>query len=109
MDVRQCETLVLGAGTAGCVVAARLAAHGREGPVPVYRVAEAALNPVQRAYQEACQAVGYARLADINDGRGAPGIGILPKNMSEGVRATSAFAYLDGARERLAVLADHQV
>jgi choline dehydrogenase len=77
--------------------------------VPVYRVAETALNPVQRAYQEACQAVGYARLEDINDGRGVPGIGILPKNMSEGVRATSAFAYLDAVRERLAVLADHQV
>src|SRR5262249_20789240 len=57
------------------------AAHGREGPVPVYRVAEAALNPVQRAYREACQAAGYAHLADINDGRGAPGIGILPKSM----------------------------
>ncbi len=83
--------------------------HGRAGPVHVYRVAENALNPLQRAYLEACTGLGYPLLADINDGSGAPGIGILPKSVEGGVRCTSAFAYLDPVRERVEVLADHLV
>jgi len=85
------------------------AQHGRGGPVRVYRVAEADLNPLQRAYLEACTALGYPWLPDVNDGSGRPGIGILPKSVEGDVRCTSAFAYLDPVRARLTVLADHLV
>jgi choline dehydrogenase len=75
--------------------------HGSDGPVPVFREAEAALSPVDRAFDAAAAALGFPRIADLN---GAPGQrqGVVPtpKNIASGMRMSAAFTYLSAARQR---------
>jgi choline dehydrogenase len=75
--------------------------HGTDGPVPVDRVAEADLNPVDRALVAAAGALGLPWRVDLN---GDPvqhvGIGPTPKNVADGVRMHAAFTYLAPARPR---------
>jgi choline dehydrogenase len=75
--------------------------HGSDGPVPVSRVAEADLSPVDRAFVAAAAALGFPRLADLNgDAAQHPGVGPTPKNVAGGVRMNAAFTYLAPARQR---------
>jgi choline dehydrogenase len=83
--------------------------HGSDGPVPISRVAEAELGPVDRAFVAAAEALGFPRLADLNgDAAQHPGVGPTPKNVAGGVRMNAAFTYLAPARQRpnLTVVAD---
>jgi choline dehydrogenase len=75
--------------------------HGTAGPVPVSRVAEADLSPVDRAYVAAAQALGFPWCADLNgEAVQHPGVGPTPKNVADGVRMHGAFTYLAPARQR---------
>lgn len=75
--------------------------HGSDGPVPVFRVAEADLNPVDRALAAAAESLGFPYLADLNgDAAQRPGVGPTPKNIAAGVRMNGAFTYLAPARQR---------
>lgn len=83
--------------------------HGSDGPVPVFRVAEADLSPVDRAFVAAAEALGFPRFADLNgDAAQHPGVGPTPKNVADGVRMNAAFPYLAPARQRpnLTLIAD---
>jgi choline dehydrogenase len=73
--------------------------HGRGGPVPISRAAEADLSPVQRAFGQACRAVGLLRIDDLNAADQA-GVGPLPTNAVGGLRVSTAVAYLMPARAR---------
>jgi choline dehydrogenase len=77
------------------------ALHGSHGPVPVYRTPAADLSPIDRAFVAAAQALGFARVDDLNGAEGqTPAVGPTPKNVAAGVRMNAAFTYLAMARER---------
>ncbi len=73
--------------------------HGDAGPVPVRRASPQALAPEQAAFREACLQHGMPAVDDLN-GAAGPGIGLLPCNVEEGRRVSSALAYLLPARAR---------
>ncbi len=75
--------------------------HGDDGPVPVYRATAAELNPLDRAYAAAAEALGFPWLADLNGAAAQqPCIGPTPKNIAGGVRMSAAFTYLAPVRDR---------
>jgi choline dehydrogenase len=69
---------------------------------------EGDLSPFHRALLDAGPRVGLPRLDDLNDLDATVGIAPLPVNARAAVRWNTAFAYLDGARERpnLTILPD---
>jgi choline dehydrogenase len=75
--------------------------HGSEGPVPVFRLADAALSPVDRAVVAAAEALGFPRVVDFNGTPvQRPGVGPIPRNVAGGVRMNGSFTYLAPARPR---------
>ena len=75
--------------------------HGADGPVPIERIADAQLTPLERAIFATADELGFDRLADMNHGRSQnPGIGQAPRNVAEGVRMGGVFTYLGAARSR---------
>lgn len=86
------------------------ALHGQHGPVPIHRTALQDMHPEQRAFQQACMAQGLPTLSDLNGEFGC-GIGPLPTNAVDGLRISTALAYLSPARHRsnLHVLGDATV
>ncbi len=83
--------------------------HGTDGPVPVFRQAEADLSPVARAITAAAASLGFPYVADLNgDPVQRPSIGPTPKNIVGGRRMNAAFTYLAPARQRpnLTLIAD---
>lgn len=87
--------------------------HGKDGPIPIRRDTFGPLRPVQSAFRDACNELGYPTVDDLNspdlDPRGS--IGKLPMNVVDGVRMSTALTYLSAARSRpnLTVLADRTV
>jgi choline dehydrogenase len=73
--------------------------HGVGGPIPIRRVREDELLPVQRAFIDACRALGFPEIADHN-APDATGVGPVPLNVRNGVRVSTAIAYLQPARGR---------
>jgi choline dehydrogenase len=75
--------------------------HGTDGPVPVFRVADADLSPLDRAFVASAKALGYQWVADLNgDTDQHPSIGLTPRNVQGAVRMNAAFTYLAPARSR---------
>jgi len=75
--------------------------HGTEGPVPISRVTEANLTPVDQAFAEAAETLGFPRVDDANGGPvQRPGVSPMPKNVAGGMRMNAAFTYLAPARGR---------
>src|SRR5829696_2633496 len=75
--------------------------HGTDGPVPVLRLAEASLSPLDQAFVDAAEEMGFPWCADLNgDPVQRPGVGPTPKNVADGVRMHAAFTYLAPARSR---------
>ena len=73
--------------------------HGTEGPVVVRRDRRESWVPDQRAWYEACRAMGFADSPDHND-PDSTGVGPFPFNNVDGVRWSTAIAYLNPARDR---------
>ena len=73
--------------------------HGVGGPVPIRRVRGDELLPPQRAFIAACRALGFPAIADHN-APGGGGVGPGPFNVRDGVRISTAIAYLLPARGR---------
>jgi choline dehydrogenase len=75
--------------------------HGSDGPVPVFRVAETDLSPIDRALVAVAASLGFPYVPDLNgDPIQRPGIGPTPKNIAGGMRMNAAFTYLAPARQR---------
>jgi len=74
--------------------------HGSNGPIPVRRYSRQALLPVQEAFYQACVDAGYPPDPDMNEPQ-SWGLGFWPLNTIDGVRISTALAYLDPARHRL--------
>jgi choline dehydrogenase len=74
--------------------------HGSDGPIPVRRLQKDEMLPHAQAFYEACLAEGFPECPDQNDPK-STGIGPAPLNNRDGVRISTALAYLDQARHRL--------
>jgi choline dehydrogenase len=68
--------------------------HGRGGPLPIRREALDTLTPMQNALMQACTDAGHASTPDHND-PSTEGVGVIPRNVVDGVRVSAAMAYLD--------------
>lgn len=64
-----------------------------EGPLRLRRPAGDLLAPVTPEFLRACAALGYPAEPDKNAG-GPPGAGLIPSNAADGVRISTATAYL---------------
>ena len=74
--------------------------HGTDGPIPIRRLSRGEMLPHAQALVEACLAEGFPEAPDQNH-PDATGIGPKPMNNRDGVRMSTALAYLDQARHRL--------
>jgi choline dehydrogenase len=79
--------------------------HGDRGPVPVRRPAGALLHPAAERLLRAADRLGYPAEPDTNAG-GPPGAGLVPSNSVDGVRISTAMAYLNGDHPGLTVRGD---
>jgi choline dehydrogenase len=75
------------------------AGHGQHGPIPISRIRFDALEEHQRGALESAWALGHERVADHNR-PGSCGAGPVPRNAVDGVRISTALAYLDPVRQR---------
>jgi choline dehydrogenase len=73
--------------------------HGDSGPIPVHRYRPEAVLPLQKALDQAAQKLGYPSVADHNE-PGSTGVGVIPVNVIDGVRVSTAMGYLAPARRR---------
>ena len=73
--------------------------HGRSGLVPIRRVRQKDLRPHQHAALEAAFARGHDAVDDHNRPH-ALGAGPTPRNLDDGVRVSTAIAYVEPARQR---------
>lgn len=75
--------------------------HGASGPVPVFRASDGELSPLDLAFRDAAEQLGFPVADDLNGAPGqAPRIGPRPQNVADGVRMNAAFTYLAPARTR---------
>ena len=75
-------------------------AHGTDGPIIARRFKEEEWLPDQRAFYNACLAIGHPDCPDHND-PDSTGVGPVPFNNPNGVRWSTAIGYLNPARHRL--------
>lgn len=73
--------------------------HGRGGPFPIRRERREDLTVLQKALLDACLAAGFPYAEDLNDPH-CSGVGIIPRNVVDGVRVSTASCYLAPARTR---------
>jgi choline dehydrogenase len=73
--------------------------HGHDGPVPVERPAGELLAGVTTRIVRAAAALGVPAEPDKN-GDAPPGVGLVPANVSHGVRVNAAMAYVLPHRDR---------
>jgi choline dehydrogenase len=74
--------------------------HGTDGPMPVRRRQTGPWPAIQQAFHAACVAAGHPTTPDTN-GPHPTGLGVSPSNNIDGVRVSTAMAYLNPARHRL--------
>ena len=81
--------------------------HGNSGPVPILRHGPDQWHPAAVAYRDAYLLRGVPDCPDVNE-PGAFGVLPSPRNLLDGVRASSLVTYMRGARGRdnLEILAD---
>lgn len=75
-------------------------AHGGDGPLPVRRHKREAWQPTQAAFYQACLDADFPPDGDMNHPESA-GVGPFPMNNPDGIRVSTALAYLSQARHRL--------
>ena len=74
--------------------------HGTDGPIPVRRHKRENWNRDQEAFFQACVAAGFPEVWDQNN-PDATGVGPLPMNNPNGIRMSTALAYINPIRHRL--------
>jgi choline dehydrogenase len=84
--------------------------HGDGGPIPVTRYPELELSEIAAAARDELVAIGFPEVEDHNK-PGAVGVGRMPMSSRDGVRVTTADAYLPpgGTPPNLTIRADTHV
>lgn len=84
--------------------------HGDSGPIPVRRAPKARWPRYQADFYAAVQSLGFEEKADLAVSEGC-GVGAIPMNIVDGLRTSTAMAYLDPARAcpELSILPDTNV
>ncbi|MEO8250937.1 MAG: GMC oxidoreductase, partial [Chloroflexota bacterium] len=84
--------------------------HGKEGPIPVTRYPDIPRTDIHAAVVDALETAGFPPVEDHN-APGAIGVGRMPMNSRDGVRVTTASAYLPLGRtpSNLTIRSDTQV
>ncbi|MBI3329512.1 MAG: mycofactocin system GMC family oxidoreductase MftG [Nitrospinae bacterium] len=82
--------------------------HGARGPIPVRRYKREEWLPHAEAFYQACLAEGFPADPDQNHPQ-STGVGPRPLNNRNGIRISTALAYLDPARHRLNLTIKAQV
>ncbi len=72
--------------------------HGRGGPVPIRRYTDR-LSLLHRSFIRTATASGFRRVEDVN-GPDQVGVGVLARNVVDGVRQNASIAYLERVRQR---------
>ena len=83
--------------------------HGHDGPVPIERIPDNHVTPLERVMYATADELDFDHIPDLNGDRSQrPGIGPVPKNVLDGVRMAGAFTYLEHARHRpnLTIISD---
>ncbi|MCX3060159.1 mycofactocin dehydrogenase MftG [Streptomyces beihaiensis] len=73
--------------------------HGKGGPTPVRRWRDEELSPLQKAFLQTSRDLGFPEVPDHN-APGAVGVGPMAQNLVDGMRISTAVAYLASARKR---------
>lgn len=74
--------------------------HGGNGPIPVRRHKREAWQPTQAAFYQACLEADFPPDGDMNT-PDSTGVGPFPMNNPDGIRYSTALAFLSKARHRL--------
>ncbi|MDZ7380029.1 MAG: GMC family oxidoreductase N-terminal domain-containing protein, partial [candidate division KSB1 bacterium] len=74
--------------------------HGADGPLPVRRHRRDAWQPTQAAFYQACLEADFPPDNDMNS-PDSTGVGPFPMNNPDGIRVSTALAFLSQARHRL--------
>ncbi len=74
--------------------------HGSEGPIPVRRHSRESWLPLQSAFYQSCRDTGFPDDPDMNHPESG-GVGAIPLNNPNGIRMSTALAYLSPFRHRL--------
>ena len=74
--------------------------HGSDGPITVRRHKQDGWNPTQAAFYQACVAERFPEDVDMNN-PDSFGVGPFPMNNRDGIRVSTALAYLNPHRHRL--------
>ena len=74
--------------------------HGKGGPIWIERPKRSNWHPIVSAFYESCRAMGFSDSPDFNDPE-STGVGPNAQNIREGIRISTAIAYLSPARSRL--------
>ncbi len=84
--------------------------HGTDGPVPVMRWRKDELSPAQQAFLAAVNEHGISWVDDFN-APDASGVGVIPMNLRDGLRMSTALSYLPRVRDRenLTIWSDTEV
>ena len=74
--------------------------HGSTGPIEIRRHNRNDEQPIQGAFYDACVAAGFPEDPDVNNPE-ANGVGLMPKNTTDGVRMSMTLTHLNPNRHRL--------
>ena len=74
--------------------------HGSDGPVPVRRPKREEWLPFQEAFYRTCVDAGFPEHSDMNHPE-STGVSPIPMNNVDGVRMSTALAYINPSRHRL--------
>ena len=70
------------------------------GAISLQQPSQAQLHPVQQGFMQACQRLDFPA-TNLGYGQNpSPGVGIIPRNLAQGIRQSTAITYLRQARSR---------
>ncbi len=70
------------------------------GTIKLQAPGQSQLHPVQQSFAKVCQQLNFAETDLGYQSDASPGVGVIPRNLADGVRQSTAITYLNQARSR---------